>query len=135
MNKSPKGEMQEKDQTRLIEYLSSKIKSKLSPDLLKPKYRLINSYNPMYGHCYIASEALFHLNGGKASGLSIKRARDDFGISHWWLESDDGEILDLTADQYKVFGFDPPYSKGVKTGFLTKEPSKRAKLLMSRVLT
>ena len=64
----------------------SAIQSNLTPDLLKPEYRKLNQENRMFGHCYVASEALFHLAGGKTSGLKIKRGRDDSGIVHWWLE-------------------------------------------------
>jgi hypothetical protein len=37
------------------------IKQSLTPDLLKKPYREENSTNPMFGHCYVASEALFHI--------------------------------------------------------------------------
>ena len=39
----------------------TKIKSVLTPDLLKPAYRKANKTNPMFGHCYAASEAAFYL--------------------------------------------------------------------------
>ena len=120
----------------MIDNLMQKIKSNLTPDLLRPEYRRLNLNNPMFGHCYIASEALFYLSGGKASGLAIKRGRDDSNTSHWWLENKEtGEILDPTVEQYDMFDLDPPYQVGVRTGFLTRTPSKRAITLMQRVLT
>ena len=127
--------MRDKNQIDILDYLANQIKSNLSSDLLKPEYKMFNKHNPTFGHCYIASEALFHLAGGKASGLSIKRARDASNISHWWLESAEGQIFDPTSDQYDHFGTKPPYQSGVSTGFLTKNPSKRAKILMDRCLT
>lgn len=127
--------MRDKNQIDILDYLTNKIKSNLSPDLLKPEYKMFNKYNPTFGHCYVASEALFHLAGGKASGLSIKRARDASNISHWWLESEEGQIFDPTSEQYEHFGTKPPYDSGVSTGFLTKTPSKRAQVLMDRCLT
>ena len=39
----------------------------LSPDLLKPQFRKQGEH-PLYGHCYAASEALYHLLGGKNEG-------------------------------------------------------------------
>ena len=111
----------------------SQIKKHLSSDLLKACYRLENQTNPTFGHCYVASEALYHLSGGKASGLLIKRARDDRGITHWWLEYKEEKVLDPTAEQYYISGRTPPYAKGVGAGFLTRNPSKRALILMDRI--
>jgi len=54
----------------------------------------------MFGHCYIASEALFHALGGFYTSWRPVRARDPKGIVHWWLEDESGAILDLTKDQY-----------------------------------
>jgi hypothetical protein len=52
------------------------------------------------------------------------------GASHWFLKHESGFILDLTGDQ---FGMTLDYSKARGTGFLTKEPSKRAKKLLIRI--
>ena len=44
------------------------VRSVLSADLLKPKYRTGNlAGNSAYGHCYAASEACFYLLGGRSS--------------------------------------------------------------------
>ena len=40
--------------------LMEKIKSNLTSDLLKKEYREINKKNPFFGHCYVATETLFH---------------------------------------------------------------------------
>lgn len=83
------------------------------------------------GNCYVTSEALYHLLGGKAAGwkplfLSVN------GESHWCLQHDSGLILDATAKQ---FGRRKPnYSKARGHGFLTLEPSKRARALMERLV-
>ena len=109
-----------------------KIRSVLSPDLLKQDYAP-DSTNPTKGHCYAASEALYHLMGGAASGWFPVRGRDEEGIVHWWLQNRRGEVLDPTAEQYLSVSKQPPYVKGVPGGFLTKEPSRRARDLMGRV--
>ena len=114
--------------------LIKKIKENLTPDLLKPEYVSLNKTNPTYGHCYTACEALYHLLGGEQSGLDIYRARDAEGVVHWWLK-DGVELLDPTKDQYISAGKRPPYANGQRGGFLTKSPSKRAGLLIQRVLT
>ena len=113
----------------------SKIQSSLTPDLLKPEYRALNDNNPMYGHCYAATEALFHLLGGIASGWYPLRGKDDNGITHWWLRNDAGEIVDPTAEQYTSLGLSPPYKNGRRGGFLTgyERPSKRARIIIAKV--
>lgn len=113
-----------------IQFLINSIRSVLTPDLLKPQYRKINENNPFYGYCYIASEALYHLTEKR---LKSMQAKDDSGISHWWLVSDDGIIYDPTKDQYSLVGKIPPYENGTHRNFLTREPSKRAKIIMNRM--
>lgn len=105
-----------------------KIQAVLTPDLLKPEWRAKWSpTNPLYGHCYAASEALYHLLGGKEAGWVPVYARH-----HWWLENrNTGTRLDPTVEQYK--GKAPPYKHGVRKGFLTKQPSKRAQIIIDRV--
>ncbi len=115
----------------MIKDLSKKIGISLSPDLLKKNFRF-DPMNPKAGHCYVASEALFFL-AGKEAGYFPVRSKDDQGVVHWWLENKYGEILDPTADQYFSVGRIPPYKTGRRGGFLTKKPSKRARILIRRV--
>lgn len=112
------------------------IQSFLTPALLKPVYRKENEGNPMFGHCYVASEALFHL----IKQFNLKRGyrphygKDHRGITHWWLQTSVGEILDPTAEQYLSQGVSPPYNRGRAGSFLTKQPSKRAQIVINQVL-
>lgn len=99
----------------------------LTDELRKPEYR--GHPNRLYGHCYVASEALFHLLGGKEAGCVAVRVRHE-GTTHWWIEYQ-GVVLDITAAQFKT---PVPYDKGTRTGFLTKQPSARAQTVISRVL-
>lgn len=55
------------------------------------------------GHCYVASEAAYHAMGGSASGFTPQFVRHE-GEPHWYLK-----------------------------GFLTKEPSKRARVILERI--
>lgn len=85
----------------------------------------------MRGNCYVTSEALFHLLGGKAAGWQAVRMRWE-GDTHWYIRSTvTGQIIDATAKQFKKT---PDYSKGIATGFLTRQPSKRAVSMMNRML-
>lgn len=117
----------------MIPELMLKIQKCLTPDLLKKEYRTENASNPMFGHCYVASEALYH--SIKSHGeYSAACGRDPNGIVHWWIVDNlTGERYDITADQYLSKGLIPPYDVGRKTGFLTKLPSKRAQIVLARM--
>jgi hypothetical protein len=112
-------------------YLISKIQSALTPELLKPPFKY-DASNPTYGFCYVASECLYHLYG-RERGYKPARGRDESGTVHWWLLSNSGEVLDPTAEQYTSIGKVPPYASGRQGGFLTRAPSKRARILIDRI--
>jgi hypothetical protein len=88
---------------------------------IKPKYR---------GNCYVTSEALYHLLGGKRAGWTPMRVRW-CGDMHWFLRHKTGVIVDATRAQFIT---EPPYRKAVGTGFLTIRPSKRARRLMNTMV-
>lgn len=97
----------------------------LTNDLRKKKYR--SNPNPVAGHCYVASEALRYLLGPAWQPMFIKHEED----SHWFLRhAETGEILDATASQ---FATPVPYSEARRQAFLTKEPSKRARILLGKI--
>lgn len=114
--------------------ISDKLIERIKPHLTDELRRAPWKGNPncLAGHCYVASEALWHLLGGEASGYvpqNIKHA----GGPHWYLKhKETGEILDPTASQ---FSDTVPYSQGVGKGFLTKQPSKRAQIVIDAVRT
>lgn len=107
--------------------ITRSIVDNLTDDLRKPEYR--GHPNPLYGHCYVASEAYFHLSPNR-SLLKVMRIKHE-GTTHWFLKNlFTGEFIDITAGQFKNM---PDHSLGVGTGFLTKQPSKRAQELIRRV--
>ena len=114
-----------------IQNLINKIKNNLTPDLLKKEYRELNKNNTMYGHCYVATETLYHILNDK--NFKPFYAKDENGINHWWLQNSLGKILDVTKEQYLTINKKPQYSKGKKCAFLTKQPSKRSKILINRL--
>ena len=116
--------------------LMVRIRAALSPDLLAPEYAELRAGKrgkgrgaKVRGHCYAASEALYHLLGGARAGWSPCQGRVE-GTSHWWLEHDDGTVLDVTAAQ---FSQRPDYAAGTRRGFLTREPSARAREVLARM--
>lgn len=115
-----------------INAISKKIVDNLSPNFLNKKFKgkIKNNYS---GHCYLASETLFHLTGGK-DVWSVRNARDSDNIVHWWLiYKQTGDIIDLTKRQYTDFNIIPPYKKGKSGFFLTKKPSKRCLQLINKI--
>lgn len=86
------------------------------------------------GQCYAASEALYHLLGRKAAGLTPMCLRLVDGSSpwrcHWFLVTADGQILDPTREQ---FSERPAYELARGKGFLTKHPSGRARRIMETI--
>ena len=121
-----------------LEYntLIQKVKSVLTDDLLSPKWKKIVSKednHPTSGHCYAASEALYHLLGGKEAGFKPQIGKTDENTTHWWLIDSDNKILDPTSEQFFYKNQIPPYNNARGSGFLTKNPSKRAQIIIDRV--
>ena len=88
-----------------------KLEKCLTPDLLTPKYREENKSNPMYGHCYHTTQAMYYLLD--TDTLDIMSADDWRGEKHWWLR--DREIdydIDLTSEQYYLIDKKPPHLEG-----------------------
>ena len=111
----------------VIPQLVEIVRACLTDDLRKQPWR--GNPNPVAGHCYAASEAIWHMLGGMESRWRPANIHHE-GASHWYLvHLDTGEILDPTADQFQT---PVPYSKGRRCGFLTRDPSYRAAVLISR---
>lgn len=108
----------------------------LDDDLLKPQQRREKARkrlagqlpHPTFAHDYVASEALFHLLGGKKEGYRAMHAHHE-RVSHWWIRDAHGNDLDLTAAQFKM---PVNYRAAKATGFRTAIPSKMASRLMER---
>jgi hypothetical protein len=117
-----------------VAVLAARLAPLCTPDLLSRAYRRqwTPQHPPGFGACYVAAECLYHLLGGKAAGYQPQVGRDAEGGTHWWLTGPGG-IIDPTAAQYTARGLEPPYAQGRGCGFLTREPSRRARLLTARL--
>ncbi len=90
---------------------SVKLEECLTPDILTPKYREENQNNPMYGHCYHTTQAMFYLLD--TDTLDIMCGTDWRDDKHWWLrDRETGYEVDMTSDQYYSIGKEPPYDNG-----------------------
>ena len=118
-----------------IESVMGLISSNLKPEMVTKKYREENAANPLFGHCYHSSQALFYLMDTNV--LEQRTAVDYHDCSHWWLVDKTTEkIYDITADQYYHVGQTPPYAKGVKKPWYgwRQRPHQRTLNLMIKVL-
>jgi hypothetical protein len=119
--------------------LIRKIQSVLTPDLLKGMWAK-EFENPLAGHCYAATEALYWMLGGPESDwktyvlshLSWPEGLDE-GETHWFMRNSKGEILDPTAGQFE--GQEIAYDKGRYNSMMNypKGGSKRAREIMRRL--
>ena len=103
----------------------------LTVELLRQPYRarVEGGAHPLTGHCYVSCEALYSLLGGKAAGWTPMCQQHEGG-PHWWLRGPSGEVVDPTAAQ---FATPVPYELGKGKGFLTAQPSKRARIVIQRL--
>lgn len=104
----------------------ARLQEAMSDDLLKPEWR--GGPTRTAGHCYAASEALFHALGRQAQGWKSMTMRFGAG-THWFLKHESGVVLDPTWDQ---FGVPVPYGQARGAGFLTVKPSRRAQTMLTR---
>ena len=101
-----------------IDLVIGLIQDNLTSDLLKGRKSLMHrgdiKTNKYYGHCYHSSQALHYLMD--CDTLIPMSGEDYRGEKHWWLQDGD-KIIDITAEQYDAFDFDPPYDKGKKSNW------------------
>ena len=114
-----------------LKLVSKVIVKHLTPDLLPKKWVERNKSNPMFGHCHTASGCLQKVFGTKT--IKLYRALDDEGIWHWWVVDVNGQLIDLTADQYYSQGRNPPYNDGQKASILGFDYRKRVLRLLDKV--
>ena len=114
-----------------LKLVSDTIIRNLTPDLLPKKWVERNASNPMFGHCHTASGCLQKVFGTKT--IKLYRALDDEGIWHWWVVDVNGQLIDLTADQYYSQGRNPPYNDGQKASILGFDYRKRVLRLLDKV--
>lgn len=78
------------------------------------------------GKCYPAALALFVYLGGRSTGYRFMRGEDYFG-SHYWVETSSGNILDPTAEQFRIMKQPAPYEDGKSVGY---RPNTKKHLLI-----
>ena len=113
------------------------VRQNLTPDLLKGRKKLMYpedmKTNPLYGHCYHSSQALFYLMN--TNELVPMSAEDYRGEKHWWLQNGT-KIYDITEGQYHSVNKFPPHENGKKSKWYgwKQRPQQISLDLMVRVL-
>lgn len=82
------------------------------------------------GNCYVASEALYHILGGRDSywrPMYMRIGND----THWFLKH--GVLSIILDPSVKQFKQKPEYNEARGSGFLTVRPSKRARALIKQL--
>ncbi len=75
--------------------------------LLEYHSRHPDNENAYKGMCYVASVVLKNLVGRKVILWKVKDHNRQF---HWWCETKDGEVIDLTKQQYELCNVGVPSS-------------------------
>ena len=109
------------------------IQNNLELKFCPPQFREMNLGNPMFGHCYHSTQALYYFF--KDANLKSMSAPCDVAGQHWWCEDVDGNITDITSDQYYSVGKKPPYDKGKETKWYgwKNRPHRKTQDLMKLV--
>ena len=95
--------------------------------------------NPYEQQCYVASAALKKFFGRGV--LTLYRTHDFKNQYHWWVETKDGKVIDMTAQQYELVGAPVPsrseaYEKRQKQSYLGfASYRKRMEVLMNLLAT
>ena len=84
--------------------------------------------NPYEGMSYVASVVLKNLVGVKVILWKVKDQNRQF---HWWCETKDGEVIDLTSEQYSLNNIGVP-SSGMAARL--KEQGRRTGLPNQKIL-
>jgi hypothetical protein len=91
------------------------VRAELTDDLVPEEYRgKVDS--PYCGHCHHATIAMYNLLDGKDNDYKVRKAIDELGLKHYWLETASGEIIDPTVEQYTDLGRSTPYANRVTKG-------------------
>ena len=79
---------------------------------------------PTTGYCYVVAEVLYHFLAPEGYQPHVMKTGGD--DTHWFLKGPDGDVIDLTDDQ---FDYRLDYSQGKARDFTQQEISERGRML------
>jgi hypothetical protein len=108
-------------ESEVIEAIKAQYVVESNERFLHPAWRQRHKEDPIKatGYGYLATQAYYELMEGEASGLTMKKYGRAAIDGHYWIEKKDGEVVDLTAEQYKT-GF--PHYKDRDVVRIVKNP-------------
>ncbi len=116
--------------TAQVKKLGAAVIASLTPELVKEEFQFLQKKHRLGGHCYVATEAMYYLLGGKNSGYMPASIVHE-GVKHYYLKHrETGEVIDLTAAQFRTA---IAYQKGRGSVYRQFKPSKRTATLLARV--
>jgi hypothetical protein len=94
--------------------------------------------HPLAGHCYIASEAYYHLSDSEWTPqfINVEWRKDGRGhrTAHWFLESRSRDrVVDLTVEQFEENDVSVMHGRSRGRGFVPPTPSDRATTVMENI--
>lgn len=100
------------------------------PEIAKGKYHA--EPGKVYGHCYVASEAYYHLTDDDPAIYCLSY---DEGGTHWFLTRDDDRtVIDLSIE-HPSDGLGISYADAQRRAFITGyDPSKRTQTVMAETI-
>ena len=104
-------------------------------DLLKPyRKKHEDSCNPLYGHCFVATEVLWELLKEQNINEFFPHYVYHEECGHWFLKhSMNGDIIDITAGQFETPV--PYHRRGRRSSMMRMEgmPTKRTRKFLKRI--
>lgn len=115
-----------------LELVSRLIRDNLTSDFCPPKYREKNLGNPLFGHCYHSTQAMYYFF--QDANLKVMSAPCEVADHHWWLQDGD-TIIDVTGDQYELLSVNAPYEKGKESKWYgwKNRPHRKTQNLMKLI--
>ena len=132
----------EERKRRMPSYLATEIRQ-VVPDVIHPTSEWAwESDSELAGHCYVASEAFYHATGEQhqaqltpqvVSFDVVDQRGHTHTVSHWYLEADNGQIIDLTEDQFDAVERSIPRDEAVGKGFVPPSPCNDTQRVLHKI--
>lgn len=111
--------------------VAAQARHRMVRECIRGSYRY--NENPLTGLCYTFSEAIYHLSEDPLEPWWVRYGYRQHQ-THWFLKlAADGTIVDVTGSQFADMDAYAMYDHARRRAFLTKEPSKRAQVVIDLV--
>lgn len=124
---------------RMPNRLAKEVRTVVTDVLDRTTRWAMNSRSELAGHCYAATEAYYHASSEQAQSkltpqvVAFEVTGQDgtmYEVSHWYCERDNGQIIDLTEDQFDYVDATIPRDAAVGKGFVPPSPCSKTKRVL-----